>query len=153
LLAAPSTRHQPPGLDIRAAVDDTGRRAFRDVTAAAYATYGAPPEYADDAFVALESVCAPHLQGFVGYVDGAPAAAAAVYVTHGVAGIGWVGTVPEHRGKGYGEAVTWAAIREGFRRGAAIANLQASSMGRPIYERMGFITATEYRVFSGNIEE
>ncbi len=44
------------------------------------------------------------------------------------------------------EAVTWAALREGFRRGGAFANLQASPMGRPIYERMGFITLTEYRV-------
>ena len=65
------------------------------------------------------------------------------------AGIGWVGTVPEQRGHGYAEAVTWAAVREGFRRGAAFANLQASPMGRPIYERMGFITPTEYRVLFG----
>jgi hypothetical protein len=45
-------------------------------------------------------------------------AAAAVYLTHGVAGIGWVGTLSAHRGHRYAEAVTWAAVREGFRRGA-----------------------------------
>jgi ketosteroid isomerase-like protein/GNAT superfamily N-acetyltransferase len=151
LLSDPGTRCEPPGLKIRPAVDDPGRRAYLEVTAAAYATYGAPPEYAEDVFAALESVCAPHLQGFVGYVDGAPVAAAAVYITHGVAGIGWVGTQPARRGHGYAEAVTWAAIREGFRRGAAFANLQASPMGRPIYERMGFITPTEYRVLFGTV--
>lgn len=151
LLGDPGTRCEPPGLEIRPAIDDRGRRDYLHVTAAAYATYGAPPEYAEDAFASLASVCAPHVQGFVGYDDGAPAAAAAVYVTHGVAGIGWVGTLPERRNRGYAEAVTWAAIREGFRRGAAFANLQASPMGRPIYERMGFITPTEYRVLFGPV--
>jgi GNAT superfamily N-acetyltransferase len=149
LLDDPGTRCEPAGLEIRAVADETGRRDYLHVSAAAYGTYGSPPAYAEDVFAALESVCAPHIQGFVGYVDGAPAAAAAVYVTHGVAGIGWVGTLPEHRRHGYAEAVTWAAIREGFRRGGAFANLQASPMGRPIYERMGFITATEYRVLFG----
>jgi len=152
LLGDPGTPCEPPGLEIRPTVDDAGRRDYLEVTAAAYATYGAPPEYADDAFAALASVHAPHLQGFVGYVEGKPAAAAAVYVTHGVAGIGWVGTMPDQRGHGYAEAVTWAAVREGFRRGGAFANLQASPMGRPVYERMGFITPTEYRVLFGAVE-
>lgn len=151
LLGDPGTRCEPPGLEIRPAVDDAGRRDYMHVTAAAYATYGSPTEYAEDAFAALESVCAPHIQGFVGYLGAEPVAAAAVYVTHGVAGIGWVGTVPAQRGHGYAEAVTWAAIREGFCRGASFANLQASPMGRPIYERMGFITPTEYRVLYGTI--
>ncbi len=146
LLGDPGTVCAPDGLAIRACNDDAGRDAYRHVSAAAYATYGAPPEYAADAFARLESVCAPHIQGFVGWLDGAPVAAAAVYVTHGVAGIGWVGCVPQARGKRYAEAVTWAAIREGFRRGASFANLQASPMGRVVYERMGFISPTEYRV-------
>ncbi len=149
LLGDPGTRVDPAGLAIRPAVDDAGRRDFARVTGAAYATYGAPVEYAEDTFASVTSVYAPHIQGFVGYLGEHPVATAAVYVTHGVAGIGWVGTIPEQRGHGYGEAVTWAAIREGFRRGASFANLQASPMGRPIYERMGFITPTEYRVLFG----
>ena len=147
LLGDPGTVCAPEGLTIRArrriarACDD-----FRHVSAEAYATYGAPPEYADDAFADIESVCAPHIQGFVGYADGAAVAAAALYLTHGVAGIGWVGCVPSARGRRYAEALTWRAVREGFRRGASFANLQASPMGRPVYERMGFATPTEYRV-------
>jgi ketosteroid isomerase-like protein len=149
LLADPGTRCEPPGLEIRAATDEQGRRDYLHVTAEAYATFQQPSELTEDAFVSVESVHGPHIQGFVGYVAGAPVAAAAVYVTHGVAGIGWVGTVPSHRGHGYAEAVTWAAVREGFRRGGAFASLQASPMGRPIYERMGFITPSHYRVLVG----
>ena len=146
LLGDPGTVCAPEGLTIRAVVDDRGRDDFRHVSAEAYATYGAPRAYAADAFAQLESVCAPHVQGFVGYVERAPVAAAALYLTHGVGGIGWVGCVPEARGRRYAEAVTWRAVREGFRRGATFANLQASPMGRPVYERMGFATPTEYRV-------
>jgi GNAT superfamily N-acetyltransferase len=151
LLHDPGTRCEAPGLEIRAATTDQGRRDYLQVTAEAYATYGAPHEYTEDAFASLDSVCAPHIQGFIGYVKAAPVTAAAVYVTHGVAGIGWVGTIPDQRGRGFGEAVTWAAIREGLRRGATFANLQASPMGRPVYERMGFITVTEYRVLVGTV--
>ncbi len=146
LLGDPGTACAPPGLTIRATTDRRGLEDFRRVSAAAYATYGAPPEYVDDAFASVESVCAPHIQGFVGHADGAAVAAAALYLTHGVAGIGWVGCVPSARGRRYAEALTWRALREGFRRGASFANLQASPMGRPVYERMGFATPTEYRV-------
>jgi ketosteroid isomerase-like protein/ribosomal protein S18 acetylase RimI-like enzyme len=151
LLDDPGTRCEPAGLEIRPATDEQGRRDYLHVTAEAYATFQQPRALTEDVFVALESVCAPHVQGFVGYAEGAPVAAAAVYVTHGVAGIGWVGTVPACRGRGYAEAVTWAAIREGFRRGGAFANLQASPLGRPIYERMGFITPSQYRAWVGTL--
>ena len=147
LLGDPGTRRKPEELKIRPAVDDAGRRDYLDVTAESYAVYGQQRETADDLFASLESVCAPHLQGLVGYVEGRPVAAAMAYVTHGVAGIGWVGVVSDARRKGYAEAVTWAAVREGFRRGGAFANLQASPMGQPVYERMGFSTPTQYRVW------
>lgn len=146
LLDDPGTRCEPAGLEIRAVCDDRGRDDFRRVSGAAYAVYGSPTEYADDAFSSLESLCAPHIQGFVGYLGGQAVAAAATYVTHGVAGIGWVGCIPEARGRRYAEAVTWAALREGLRRGGNFAALQASPMGRPVYERMGFATPTEYRI-------
>jgi uncharacterized protein len=146
LFGDPGTECAPADLEIRPTIDDQGRRDYLHVTAEAYATYGAPREYSEDAFASLESVCAPHIQGFVGYTDGKPVSAAWLYMSHGIAGIGWVGTVPEQRGHAFGEAVTWAVIREGFRRAGAFANLQASPMGRPVYERMGFSTLTEYRV-------
>jgi ketosteroid isomerase-like protein len=151
LLGDPGTRCEPPGLKIRPVTTDQGRRDYLEVTAEAYAVFQQPRELTEDMFASLASVYAPHVQGFVGYVDGMPAAAAAVYVTHGVAGIGWVGTVSAYRGRRYAEAVTWAAVREGFRRGGVIASLQASPMGRPVYERMGFVTPSEYRVLVGTL--
>jgi GNAT superfamily N-acetyltransferase len=54
-------------------------------------------------------------------------------------------TLPEHRGKGYGTALTWAVIAEGMRRGCTSAMLSATEMGYPIYARMGFQTVSASR--------
>ena len=75
------------------------------------------------------------LRAFVGFADGLPVACSASYETDGVIGIYTVATVPAARGHGYGTAVTAAAM-DGTP--APVAALQASDMGRPVYERMGY---------------
>ena len=72
---------------------------------------------------------------WVGYVEDRPVASAAAHESHGLVGIYAVATTPSARGHGYGEALTWAAVRS---RPDLPAALQASSMGRPVYARMGF---------------
>ena len=90
---------------------------------------------------------------FVGRVDGYPVSTAALIVTESdlgpVAGIYNVATPQGNRGRGFGEAVTWAAVTEGAQRGCALANLQASPMGYGIYERMGFRPVCSYRHLVG----
>jgi ribosomal protein S18 acetylase RimI-like enzyme len=71
--------------------------------------------------------------------EGAPAFA--------VADISGVTTLPEFRRRGYGTAMTWAAVAEGERRGASAAVLGASEMGAPVYRRMGFRHAGTYRTY------
>lgn len=86
----------------------------------------------------------PHVAAFVARLDGVPVAAAMTLVTHGVAGIYWVGTTPEARGRGLAEACTRLATNAGFDLGAQVAALQASVMGEPIYLRMGYREITRY---------
>jgi len=62
----------------------------------------------------------------------------ASFVSEGVDGIFAVSTLPKARGHGYGEAMTWAAVRDGVSRGCGTISLQASPMGFPVYHRMGF---------------
>jgi len=80
--------------------------------------------------------------------DGRPVAAAWTMVSHGVAGIGFVGTLERARGRGLGSAVTWAAMRMGYDMGATSAALQASPMGRSVYARMGYREVGAYRIFA-----
>jgi ribosomal protein S18 acetylase RimI-like enzyme len=53
-------------------------------------------------------------------------------------GIFSIATPPQHRGRGYGAAVTVQAVRDGFRAGAEFAWLGSSPSGYPVYRRLGF---------------
>lgn len=80
----------------------------------------------------------------VAFVDGEPVACASTYESMGVAGVFNVGTLPSHRGNGYGEAVTWAVMQQAKKRGCHTAVLQSSDMGLGVYQRMGFQTVASY---------
>jgi ribosomal protein S18 acetylase RimI-like enzyme len=138
----------PSGLAIRTVADDAGRDAYAHVVAEAFAVYGAPRESTRSHFATMESVVGSATQAFLAYRDDRPVAAATLCLSHGVGGIAWVATLPEAGGRGYGAAVTWAVVEEGFRRGARFMSLQASPMGEPMYRRMGFITPTHYALFA-----
>lgn len=75
---------------------------------------------------------------FVGSLHGEPVATASLVTAGGAAGIYNVTTVEAARGRGIGAAMTVAAARHGASRGLTLATLQASTMGRPVYERIGF---------------
>jgi len=132
----------PQGLVIAQATDESFLAGHRIVAAAAF---GLPLELVERLMpVALLSV--PGVQVYVGMVDGTPVASGLGYRTGDVQGIYNIGTVETARGRGYGEAMTWAAVSRAAP-GARLAVLQASAMGLPIYARMGFRTVVEYREF------
>ena len=84
---------------------------------------------------------------YVGTLDKEPVATSLVIADGAVAGIYWVATREGWRRRGLGEALTWAAVRGGAERGCTVASLQASELGRPVYERMGFRLVVEYAHF------
>jgi predicted N-acetyltransferase YhbS len=61
---------------------------------------------------------------------------------------GLIAALESHRRRGSGEAMTWAAANAGARAGCTAAVLQASELGAPVYERMGFRTVTQYRAYT-----
>lgn len=83
---------------------------------------------------------------FLADLDGEPVGVAMTIVSHGIAGIYWVGSLAEARGRGIGRAVTAAATNAGFELGAELASLQASPMGEPVYRAMGYETIYSYRL-------
>ena len=59
-------------------------------------------------------------------------------------------TLEARRGRGLGEAITWEAVKAGIAAGCELASLQASALGRPVYERMGFETPLHYVHFEAD---
>ena len=137
----------PPGIVLRRIESDADAAAFGVLMGAAYGTYGMPAE-CGPALVGRRAVLeAPHIATFVALRADTIVAGAMVIVTHGVAGVYWVGTAPDARGQGLAELCTRAAGNAGFDLGARIAALQASVMGEPIYRRMGYVEVTRYPSF------
>ena len=79
--------------------------------------------------------------------QGAPQACACIFMADGVGMVGWVAALPEARGRGLAAAATVWATNQAFRRGAAVASLQASTMGEDIYRRLGFEELYRYRLY------
>lgn len=78
--------------------------------------------------------------------DGRVVATSGAYVHAGVVEVSYVSTLPEARGRGWGEAMTWAATTaDPF----LPAVLVASDPGRPIYERMGFLPVCRFTFWAG----
>src|SRR5262245_25634238 len=107
--------------------------AFRE---AAFRGFGFPPTIAH-LFLPDRMLAMPQVRLFAGLVAGEVVATSLTIATGSVAGIYWVSTLEGQRGRGYGEALTWAAACAGSEFGCTIASLQASKMGRPVYARMG----------------
>lgn len=82
---------------------------------------------------------------YLGYFKGKPVATSLLYTARHLAGIYFVSTLPEFRRRGFGEAMTWRAVTDGRKRGCRASYLQASPMGRPVYERMGYRLVEEYQ--------
>ena len=92
------------------------------------------------------SLHVPGMRMFVGLVDGKGMCGATSIVSHGVNHVEWVATMPEARGKGFGEAITWAAT---LADDTVPAMLIATDMGRPVYERMGYVVLDRWTFLMG----
>jgi GNAT superfamily N-acetyltransferase len=73
-----------------------------------------------------------------------PLGVACSFGTDDVGGVYYVGTPEEHRGRGVAAVATAFVTNAQFDRGATSVVLQASAMGRGIYERLGFVPYDEY---------
>jgi GNAT superfamily N-acetyltransferase len=130
----------PEGLTIEAVETPEQLATFRD---AAFRGFGYPPQVAPR-FMNEWLLAQPHVRLFAGTVGGSVAATSLLVTTGSVAGIYWVATLEAARRRGYGEALTWAAVAGGQRAGCTIASLQASALGKPVYARMGFSDVLGY---------
>jgi GNAT superfamily N-acetyltransferase len=135
----------PTGVELRRVSSATDAEEYWQVAAASYASIGFPPEIFAF-YESHEGFRADNVVAFLAHLDDRPAGIAMTIVSHGVAGIYWVGCTEEARGQGLGRTMTATAVNAGFDLGAETASLQASPMGESLYRQMGFETIFNYRL-------
>jgi GNAT superfamily N-acetyltransferase len=136
-------RHAAPELEIRRVTDAAGIDVHRRIV-----TMG----FGSDPAVALGTACPDLLARsgcvvYVGYADGDPVVSGLGWRTGRTIGVYSIATVPSARRRGYGAAMTARVAADGVVEGCDVAALQASDMGRPIYQRLGFRTVVRYTAY------
>lgn len=81
---------------------------------------------------------APALHLHVARVGGRPVACTTGHDHHGDFSVTFTATLPEVRGQGLAARLLTHALHEARERGCTTTSLQATKMGRPVYERLGY---------------
>jgi ribosomal protein S18 acetylase RimI-like enzyme len=75
---------------------------------------------------------------FVGMLDGRAVASVVSQDHEGDCSIWWVAATPPARGRGIVSSLMRRALADGRARGCEVSTLQATKLGRPVYERLGY---------------
>jgi hypothetical protein len=134
----PETIEVPDGMRLERATTPAHVADAAEVCADAYAVYGMPGDVAPAVFSPPSVLLADHVATVVAYDDEGPVATAQALVTHRTAYVQWVATSQRAFRRGAGRVVTDAATAAGFDLGADLAALLASSMGAPLYRKLGW---------------
>ena len=138
--------------EVRGVVDEAGLRDYIAVLAVEPPAPGAPPMFTPEkveqvvAHVTPTLVDEPAPLRLVGYTGGRPVSAGRLNLGGGAAGIYAIATLAELRGRGFGAAITYAAMATGRDLGYRISTLQATDMGFPVYVRLGFRELFRYAI-------
>jgi ribosomal protein S18 acetylase RimI-like enzyme len=135
----PPAARELPALEYRRVGDEDTRNALADINGVAH---GFPQATARETMAKVEG---DDYFGFVGYIDGTAVAAAAAMPLNGCLHLLRVATLPEHRRRGYGEAVTRRAVEVASETtGLKRTTLHTTKAGFEMYRKMGYRAVAEF---------
>jgi GNAT superfamily N-acetyltransferase len=134
----------PAGLRIEEVRDEEGLRAFETVIVDGFPISELAGQGPSAAFK-VDLLADERQRLWVGWEDEYPVSAASAFVAAGINDVTLVATLPEARGRGYGAALTWQAT---LADPALPALLIATDDGRPLYERLGYISLFRFTLWS-----
>jgi len=124
------------------------RRVTSDADIRRYAQVDGPAWHEITEGIARTARNFPDFELFLGEIDGEAVATSMAVITGAIVGVFNVQTQPRVRGRGFGTALTAAAIEAGRGRGATTAALQATEMGFGVYRAMGFDERFRYVILA-----
>jgi GNAT superfamily N-acetyltransferase len=131
----------PPGLELLEVTTNADLAAWHEVLAEGY---GLPLQVAQ--------LIAPKLGGamrlYTVLLEGKPVATTGVFTYRDVPGIYCVATLPDYRKRGIGAAITAIPLHRARAQGYKVGTLQSSTMGYPVYKKLGFEDVCSLRVFT-----
>lgn len=138
-------RATPEGVRIETMSSEKHLKDFIDVSVLAYAMLGMPEVHTRAMFTKPEALLAQNIAGYIAYRGGEPLATSVALATGECAGLYWIGTRPNAQRLGLGALLTVHSTNEAFGAGAKVVTLQASKLGEPVYQRLGFETYDKLR--------
>jgi ribosomal protein S18 acetylase RimI-like enzyme len=133
------------GIDCRPIGDERTRLDFSHISSVVFALpfasakriYGGP------------AVWRPPMRGWVGYVNNKAVSVVTTVIAADAVGVYSLGTLPQHQGCGYGEALLRQALEEA-RKEAGITRsiLQTTDDGFNLYLRLGYRVVTSFSVYT-----
>jgi GNAT superfamily N-acetyltransferase len=140
LADGPATLPGPEEHEIRLVEDLAGLVDHRRTAAAGFGIPEAVAEMAMHDGLLDQEDCAI----YVGYSDGTPVTTGIGIRTGRTIGVYNIATIEAARRRGLGSLMTARIAADGRASGCDVAILQASEMGRSVYERLGYRTVVEY---------
>lgn len=132
----------PPGVNVHRVTGPDELRGMVDIEVAVFGTDRRVAEgLLPPSILATDSI-----RCYLATLDGEPVGSAYAHRFGGALGVFGVATLERARRRGIGTAVTTSAVRD-HREAADLAWLEASQLGRPVYERMGFRAISDYEVW------
>lgn len=135
----PPQRPLPP-LEIRPVTDERSSTAFAEIMSIGFDI----PYSVCSAVYGSEGAWTGGLRGYVGFSNGAPVTTAAAMITGDVIGLYSVATMPQHRRRGFAEAIMRQVIEKS---GVTRTVLQSTPSGLALYQKMGYRTVTNFNVY------